>query len=75
MAAKADIAKYHEAVLKIVHADSNENMQVNTKINHGRKSATCVKNLDTGQLNILAINDNRHLANFAESLERYLIES
>jgi hypothetical protein len=26
MAAKANIAEYYEAVLEIVHADSNENM-------------------------------------------------
>jgi hypothetical protein len=75
MAVKINTAKYREAVLKIVHADSNENMQADTKINHGRKSATCVGNLDTGQLNIPAINDNRHLTNFAEPLEKHLIES
>ena len=48
MAAKANTAEYREAALEIVYADSNENMQANTKINHGRKSATCVGNLDTG---------------------------
>jgi hypothetical protein len=75
MAAKANTAKYHEAALKIVHADFNEDMQADTKINHGRKNVTCVGNLDTGQLDIPAINDNRHLANSAEPLEKYLIES
>jgi hypothetical protein len=48
MAAKADIAECREAALEIVYADSNEDMQVNTKINHGRKNITCVENLDTG---------------------------
>jgi hypothetical protein len=75
MAAKANTAEYHEAALEIVHADSNEDMQADTKINHGKKSATCVGNLDTSQLNIPAINDNRHLASSAKPLERYLIES
>jgi hypothetical protein len=46
MAAKTDIAKYYETVLEIVHADFNENMQANIKINHGRKNVTCVENLD-----------------------------
>jgi hypothetical protein len=46
-AAKADTAEYYEADLKAAHADSNENMQANTKINHDRKSVTCVGNLDT----------------------------
>jgi hypothetical protein len=75
MAAKTDTAKYYEAALKIVHADSNEDMQADIKINHGKKSVTCVGNLDAGQLNILTINDNRHLVNSAEPLERYLIEN
>jgi hypothetical protein len=75
MAAKADTAEYYKAVLEVVHADFNEDMQADTKINHGKKSATCVGNLDAGQLNISAINDNRHLVSFAESLEKYLIES
>jgi hypothetical protein len=48
MAAKADTAEYREAALEIVHADSNENMQVDIKINHGKKNVTCVGNLDTG---------------------------
>jgi hypothetical protein len=48
MAAKADTAEYREAVLKIIHADSNEDMQADIKINYGRKSITCVGNLDTG---------------------------
>jgi hypothetical protein len=46
MAAKVNIAEYYEAALKIVHADSNEDMQANIKINHGKKSITCVGNLD-----------------------------
>jgi hypothetical protein len=75
MAAKADTAECYEAVLEIVYADSNENMQANTKINHDKKSITYVGNLDTGQLNIPTINDNKHLASSAEPLEKYLIES
>jgi hypothetical protein len=75
MAAKVNTAEYRETALKIIHADSNEDMQTDIKINHGRKSVTYVGNLNAGQLNILAMNDNRHLANFAEPLERYLIES
>jgi hypothetical protein len=47
-AAKANTAEYREAVLEIIHADSNENMQADTKINHGRKNITCVRNLDAG---------------------------
>jgi hypothetical protein len=74
-AAKANTVEYREAALEIVHADSNENIQANTKINHGKKNITCVGNLDTGQLNISAINDNKYLANSAEPLERHLIES
>jgi hypothetical protein len=46
MAAKIDTAEYREAALKVVHADSNEDMQTDTKINHGKKSITCVGNLD-----------------------------
>jgi hypothetical protein len=46
MAAKANTAEYREAALKIVYADFNEDMQADTKINHGRKSITCVGNLD-----------------------------
>jgi hypothetical protein len=75
MAVKADTAECHEAALKAVHADSNENTQADTKINYDRKNVMCVRNLDAGQLNILAINDNRYLASSAESLEEYLIES
>jgi hypothetical protein len=48
IAIKADIAECHEAVLEVVHADSNEGMQADIKINHGRKSVTCVGNLDAG---------------------------
>jgi hypothetical protein len=48
MAAKADIAECYEAALKAVHADSNEDTQADTKINHDRKSVTCVGNLDAG---------------------------
>jgi hypothetical protein len=47
-AAKADTAEYREADLEIAHADFNENMQANTKINHGKKNITCVGNLDIG---------------------------
>jgi hypothetical protein len=47
IAAKADTAECREAALKVVHADSNEDMQADTKINHGRKSVTYVGNLDT----------------------------
>jgi hypothetical protein len=35
MAAKANTAECYETALEIVHADFNENMQANTKINHG----------------------------------------
>jgi hypothetical protein len=48
MAAKVDTAEYRETALKIVHADFNEDMQADTKINHDRKNVTCVGNLDTG---------------------------
>jgi hypothetical protein len=48
MAAKADTAECREAALEVVHADSNENMQADTKINHVRKSTTCVGNLNAG---------------------------
>jgi hypothetical protein len=48
MAAKADTAECREAALEVVHADSNEDMQADIKINHGRKSVTCVGNLDIG---------------------------
>jgi hypothetical protein len=41
-AAKIDIAECHEAALKVVHADSNEDMQDDTRINHIRKNATYV---------------------------------
>jgi hypothetical protein len=74
-AAKIDIAEYREADLKTAHADFNEDMQANIKINHDRKSVTCVRNLNAGQLHILAINDNRHLASSAEPLEKHLIEN
>jgi hypothetical protein len=45
-AAKTDIAEYRETALKIVYADSNEDIQADTKINHGKKNVTCVGNLD-----------------------------
>jgi hypothetical protein len=48
IAAKADTAEYYEAALKVVHADSNEDMQADTKINHGKKYVTCVGNLNAG---------------------------
>jgi hypothetical protein len=47
MAAKADTAEYREADLETAHADSNEDMQADTKINHGKKSVTCMGNLGT----------------------------
>jgi hypothetical protein len=47
MAAKTDTAEYREAALKIIHADPNEDMQANIKINYGRKSITCMENLNT----------------------------
>jgi hypothetical protein len=75
MTAKTNTAKYRETALKVVYANSNENMQADTKINHDRKSVTCIENLDTSQLNILTMNDDRHLINSAESLERHPIES
>jgi hypothetical protein len=46
MAAKTDTAEYYKAALEIVHADFNEDIQADTKINHGKKNATCVGNLD-----------------------------
>jgi hypothetical protein len=48
MAAKANTAECREAAPEVVYADFNEDMQADTKINHGRKSVTCVENLDTG---------------------------
>jgi hypothetical protein len=45
-AAKTNIAECRETDLKTAHADSNEDIQVNTKINHDRKSITCVGNLN-----------------------------
>ena len=48
MAAKADTAEYREVALEVVHADSNEDMQADTKINHSKKNVTCVGNLDAG---------------------------
>jgi hypothetical protein len=47
-AAKTDTAECHETDLKIAHADSNENTQVNIKINHDRKNITYVRNLNIG---------------------------
>ena len=75
MTAKADTAECREAALKIIHADLNEDMQVNTKINHGKKNITCMRNLDTGQLYISTVNNNRHLVSSAEPLKKHLIES
>jgi hypothetical protein len=75
IAAKTDTAECRETALKVIHADFNEDMQADTKINHGKKSVTCVGNLDIGQLNILAINDNRHLVSSAKPLEKHLIEN
>jgi hypothetical protein len=48
MAAKTNTAEYHEAALKIVYADFNENMQADIKINYGRKNITYVGNLNAG---------------------------
>jgi hypothetical protein len=47
-AAKTDTAECRETDLEAAHADFNENTQADTKINHDRKSATCVGNLDAG---------------------------
>jgi hypothetical protein len=47
-AVKADTAECHEADLKAAHADSNEDTQADIKINHDKKSATCVGNLNAG---------------------------
>jgi hypothetical protein len=44
--AKADTAKCREAALEIIHADSNENIQADIKINHVKKNITCVGNLN-----------------------------
>jgi hypothetical protein len=48
MAVKANTAECREADLEVAHADFNENMQADIKINHDRKSATCVENLNAG---------------------------
>jgi hypothetical protein len=48
IAAKADTAECREADLKTAHADPDEDIQKDTKINHVRKSVTCVRNLNTG---------------------------
>jgi hypothetical protein len=48
IAAKANTAEYHEAALKIVHADFNENMQADIKINYNKKNVTYVGNLNAG---------------------------
>jgi hypothetical protein len=45
-ATKADTAECREADLEAAHADSNEDTQADTKINHDRKSAMYVGNLD-----------------------------
>jgi hypothetical protein len=47
-AVKTDTAECRETDLKAAHADSNENMQADTKINHDRKSAIFIRNLDAG---------------------------
>jgi hypothetical protein len=46
MAAKVDIAGYREADLEAAHADPDEDIQEDIKINHVRKNITCVGNLD-----------------------------
>jgi hypothetical protein len=47
-AVKADIAEYHEAALKAVYADFNEDMQDDTRINHIRRSVTYMGNPAAG---------------------------
>jgi hypothetical protein len=59
-AIKVNTAEYRETDLKAAYADFNENTQANTKINHDKKSIIYVRNLNTGQLNIPAINDNKY---------------
>jgi hypothetical protein len=39
-AAKTDTAEYYEIALEVAHADLNEDIQDDTRINHIRKSAT-----------------------------------
>ena len=46
MTARTDTAEYREAALEVVHADPNEDMQTDIKINHDRKSVTYVGNLN-----------------------------
>ena len=74
-AAKTDTAEYHETALEAAHADPNEDMQDDTRINHIRKSAIYVGSPTAGQLDIAATNDNRYLTSFADPLEKYLIVS
>ena len=47
-AAKTDTAECHEAALEITHADPNENIQNDIKINHIRRSATYVRSPAAG---------------------------
>jgi hypothetical protein len=72
-AAKTDTAEYHKTALEAAHADPNEDIQNDIRINHIRKSATYIRNPAAGQLNIAATNDNRYLISFADPLEKYLI--
>jgi hypothetical protein len=74
-AAKTDTAEYHEAALEAAHADPNEDMQDDTRINHIKRSATYMGSPAANQLDIPTTNDNRHLTSFADPLEKYLIVS
>jgi hypothetical protein len=74
-AAKIDTAEYYEIVLEVAHADLNEDMQNDIRINHIRRSATYMGSPAAGQLDIIATNDNRYLISFADPLEKYLIVS
>jgi hypothetical protein len=74
-AAKADTAKYYEAALEAAHANPNEDMQDDIRINYIRKSATYMRSPTASQLDIAATNDNKYLINFADPPEKYLIVS
>jgi hypothetical protein len=47
MAVKVNTVKCRETDLKVAHADPDEDIQEDIKINHVRKNVTCVGNLDT----------------------------
>jgi hypothetical protein len=74
-AAKTDTAEYHEAALEAAHADLNEDIQDDTRINYIRRSVTYIGSSAANQLDIVATNDNRYLISFADPLEKYLIVS